>query len=414
MTRVMLLIAISFCWSSCAAFGQEVRPGPLMLMGGFERPENSLVWEEFVTQLGGPGRRVAVLAAASADPEYYGRKMMNHLKQLGLKPELIPSGANFSSDFRVLLNEPDSVTRVLESDAIFLLGGDQSSYRHFLIHSDGSDSPMLKAIREVHRRGGLIAGTSAGTAVMSRIMFVDGQSPYFMLKKGLDIDKELGQGFGFLPDDWFVDQHFLARGRLARMLVAMQKVGFQFGLGVDEDSAITIDGHGQAHVVGTRGVLVVDASQAEIDTNATGFNWQNLRLSYLSHGDQMDLATRQIKISPHRENERKVQDDASRDVSEPSVRVYHDIFHHVSLPNLMFDVLQDPSSNCVGLCLSQEEDANDETQDGFQLCMTTTAESVAREGFFGFGDPISVLHIRADISPIRVKVTRHENSKPKP
>jgi len=150
-----------------------------MLMGGFERPENSLVWDEFVDQSGGPGRRVAVIAAASADPEYYGWKMMDHLKRLSLKPELIPSGAIFSSDFRVLLNEPDSVTRVLESDAILLLGGDQSRYRDFLIHSDGSDLPMLKAIREVHRRGGLIAGTSAESNHVCRR-----SKPILHVKKG--------------------------------------------------------------------------------------------------------------------------------------------------------------------------------------------------------------------------------------
>lgn len=51
-------------------------------MGGYERFENKLVWDEFLRLAGGPGKKVALLAAASSDPQHYTRIMASHLREL--------------------------------------------------------------------------------------------------------------------------------------------------------------------------------------------------------------------------------------------------------------------------------------------------------------------------------------------
>ena len=65
-------------------------------------------------------------------------------------------------------------------------------------------------------RGGVVAGSSAGAAVMSRMMFREARSVLRTLENGVQMGKELAPGLGFLDPSWFVDQHCLARGRFAR------------------------------------------------------------------------------------------------------------------------------------------------------------------------------------------------------
>lgn len=95
-----------------------------------------------------------------------------------------------------------------------------------LVNQDESPTPLLEAIWHVYRSGGLVAGTSAGAAVMSRAMFVEADFVLPVLTDGVQVGKEVDHGLGFLPRDCFVDQHFLTRGRFGRALVAMQALNF--------------------------------------------------------------------------------------------------------------------------------------------------------------------------------------------
>ena len=115
------------------------------------------------------------------------------------------------------------------------------------------------------------------------------------IKHGIDKGKHVDVGLGFVGDDYFVDQHFLARGRFARALLAMRDYGFTFGLGVDEDTAIVLK-DGRFDVVGYNGVLVLDLSDATTDRGLKAFNVKKARLSYLDAGDRMDLKTRTITV----------------------------------------------------------------------------------------------------------------------
>ena len=77
-------------------------------------------------------------------------------------------------------------------------------------------------------RGGVIGGTSAGAAIMSRVMITGGQ------------DKAtVGTGFGFLPGA-VVDQHASERSRINRLLGVLADHPDLVGVAVDESTALVV------------------------------------------------------------------------------------------------------------------------------------------------------------------------------
>jgi cyanophycinase len=76
---------------------------------------------------------------------------------------------------------------------------------------------------------------------------------------GVNDGKELAPGLGFVGSDLFVDQHLLARGRFARMLPAMLKKNYKLGLGIDENTAMVINGKRDVEIIGYQGAAAGSA-----------------------------------------------------------------------------------------------------------------------------------------------------------
>ena len=81
-----------------------------------------------------------------------------------------------------------------------------------------------------------------------------------------------------------VDQHFIKRGRLGRLVVAMERAGVRRGFGIDENTALLVEG-ATARVCGEYGVMLVDMRR-----RSGGPRFRDFRLSYLDDGDGLDLA----------------------------------------------------------------------------------------------------------------------------
>ena len=189
------------------------------------RDDNSAVWSRLIDLAGGAGARFVVLATASGDPEAAARGTIAALNAHGavavhlrVAPEL--KGV----DLRQAVRDPALIDKVRAANGVFFTGGDQARIVDTL-RPDGVESPLLTAIRELQQRGGVVAGTSAGAAIMSRTMFRDPASVITLLKGPLRPDVDFGAGLGFAQSNLFVDQHFLRRGRLGRMLPLMQARG---------------------------------------------------------------------------------------------------------------------------------------------------------------------------------------------
>ena len=84
---------------------------------------------------------------------------------------------------------------------------------------------------------------------------------------------------------------------MARLLPLMQAQNVPLGVGVEEDSAAVFQ-HGQMEVLGARGVLVVDLSEATRNPALPHFNVAGATLHWLESGDRFDIATRRVQAAP--------------------------------------------------------------------------------------------------------------------
>lgn len=173
-------------------------------------------------------------------------------------------------------SDPEEIAKIEKAGLIWMLGGDQLRIMAALVKPDGSDTPMLAAMRKRLDKGAVIGGTSAGAAVMGEHMIACGSPDIALIGpvsrdvKDCDGKEEeqgkvplvLGRGLGFLPGIVF-DQHFSQRARLTRLIRAVAYVEAESvtGIGVDEDTAFVFDiGHETGFPVGSGTITVVDPS----------------------------------------------------------------------------------------------------------------------------------------------------------
>ncbi len=120
--------------------------------------------------------------------------------------------------------DSDSFVEALKrATGVWFLGGNQA----WLIDTY-SGTRTEAEMHKLLQRGGVIGGTSAGAAVMSKLMIRRG-SPVL----------ELGRGFGFI-DGAVIDQHFVRRQRQDRLLRVVEQQPELVGLGIDEGTALLV------------------------------------------------------------------------------------------------------------------------------------------------------------------------------
>ena len=151
------------------------------------------------------------------------------------------------------IDPPAAVAAVASADLIWLPGGSQNRLLEALDAAGLSD-----AIRARHRAGAVVAGTSAGAAVMGPWMLT-GEANLEGVTRGTT---ELVPGLGLWPGA-IVDQHFLQRRRNNRLLAAVLDRPQLVGVGIDERTAVIVSA-GSIEVVGEGGVLIYDARAATV------------------------------------------------------------------------------------------------------------------------------------------------------
>jgi cyanophycinase len=248
---------------------------------------------------------------------------------------------------------------------------------------------------DMYRRGGMVAGTSAGAAIMSTTMFDDAPPVWEALRRGLQPEKSLSPGLGFIGGGVFIDQHFLIRGRLARMVPAMLNKGYRVGFGVDENSALVVRQQRQAEVIGYKGVLMVDLSEAAAAPVAGAFGASAVKLSYLDHGDQLDLATGAHKPGPDKEAA-----IAAGDAPSNKGPLYsNDILGNSAVLDLMERLVDSDQQEAFGLASGDPRSAAPETAFGFRF--TRTAQTRAYPS--STSSAYSIRDVRLDIVPLPMR-----------
>ncbi|MES2261407.1 MAG: cyanophycinase [Pseudomonadota bacterium] len=371
--------------------------GNLVIIGGGLRADNAEVWQRIVRLAGGPGARIAVFGMASINPEKSGQGIINKLNQYGAQAFFVPLGVTLpNSDYRKAAEDPEIVALIHSASGIYFAGGDQARITQALVRPNGHKTAALEAIWDVYRSGGVVAGSSAGAAIMSTTMFYDAKPVLDMLKMGVADGREIAPGLGFIGDDVFVDQHLLVRGRFARMIPVMLKKGYQIGLGIDENSAMVVNAKRDVEIIGYSGALLIDLSAAITDRGVKGFNISNAAISYLDRGDKFNLVTRVFTPSPDKADNKL--DPNQPDMREPVFT--NDILGNNAVLDLMGNLIDNAQQEAIGIAFGNPRDAYPDL--GFEFRFSKTVNSVGYSSTEA--EAYSVLKLRLDIRPIQLQL----------
>ena len=363
--------------------------GTLVIIGGGLRGDNAAVWTRIVKLAGGAGARIAVFGAASANPKNAGDANVARLNTYGARAFAVP----VALDALAAADDPALAQSIRTAGGAYFAGGDQARITRSLRRADGSNTLVLDALWDMYRRGGVIAGTSAGAAIMSSTMFYRVDTVLSTLRRGVAEGSEIAPGLGFIGDDVFIDQHLLIRGRFARMLPAMLKKGYKLGLGIDENTAMVVGADREVEVLGYRGALLIDMNEAT--TQEGEFNVSNVKLSYLDNGDRFHLSTGAITPAP----------DKADGKLNPSRPYYSgplftaDILANSAVVDLMAKLIDSDQLDAVGVAMSSPFDKQSDL--GFEFRLSRVQESVGYQS--PLTDAYSIYKLRLDIRPIAVR-----------
>ena len=388
---------------NAAASGAPSAKGSLVIIGGNLRPGNAPVWERILQLAGGKDARIAVFASAAGYPEKSGKFLVDRLNSYGAKAFFVPVAVKLAgSDYHAAADDPKLAELVRSASGAFFAGGDQSRITSALRHEDGSNTRVLDALWDMYRRGGVIAGTSAGAAIMSSTMFGRPRAVLATLKLGVEDGKEITDGLGFIGDDVFVDQHLLVRGRFARMLPAMLAKGYKLGLGIDEDTAMVVLPNRDVEVIGYKGALVLDLANASAREGA--FNVSNVRVSYLDNGDRFNILTHEFTPSEDKA-------DGKLDPSRPYYReplFSADILGNTTVVDLMSKLIDSDQPEAIGITLGSPNGVQPDL--GFEFRFTRAADSVGYSS--AATDAYSIYNLRLDIRPILIRRPLYQYKQP--
>ena len=288
-TRSLLLVATLTAAGACAPARVGPAPashGALVIVGGGPRPPE--IRQRFVDLAGGAGKaNIVVFAMASEDGLASGEDEAATLRAMGVDAQnLYLTRAQANSD--------SVVARVGKATGIWFGGGDQVRLTGVL-KGTRTETAML----ERFRAGAVMSGTSAGAAVMSRVMLTGderkpgGERPdttqaYMTIARDNVITVD---GFGFVRNA-IVDQHFVRRKRNNRLLSLVLEHPELIGVGIDESTALVIDGRDRWSVIGASVAVIFDARHADVTPgSAPVLGASGVTLFVLPAGSSYDPAT---------------------------------------------------------------------------------------------------------------------------
>lgn len=256
----MLFTALFLASLSClAASGPK---GHLLIIGGGDRTDD--IMTRFIDLAGGSGKaHIVVLPMASATPDTTAMEQAEEFRHLGAQNVEWIQITHDQASNDTLVARLDSAT------GIFFSGGDQVRITKAIL-----GTAVHKKLRELYDRGAVIGGTSAGAAIMSEVMLTgeelinhDKEQMFPSIMKG---NVENIEGLSFL-NAVIIDQHFVKRRRLNRLLSVVLEHPKLPGIGIDESTAIQVNPDGSAEVMGQGSVVAVDARTAtNIHTDGHG------------------------------------------------------------------------------------------------------------------------------------------------
>lgn len=255
--------------------------GKLVIGGGNIDASWKEIYGAFVSSLS--DKKIAVVTKASSYPEESFESVKAKFVRLGVcEEDVLRLPLNCEEAERLYMKswytKKNIINRIDNSGGIWFCGGNQILITSELFCDDYSDTEILKHIRNVMNTGGVIGGSSAGAAIMSRIMITSGDDSGALkfdlcehtddsnIKvEGLAEQLTYSKGLGFMPN-CLIDQHFNKRARLQRLVLVMKATGEDTGYGISEDTAMFVDlESSRIEVLGSAYVMKVVAHGDEVN-----------------------------------------------------------------------------------------------------------------------------------------------------
>lgn len=370
----------------CLGLLGQASAGTLLVIGGALGSTNEAIYLEVTKGTAGP---VCVLGTASEDPAGSAADYVADFEGYGAQAVAVDITVDNAA---TSTRNPENIAQLERCGSFFFVGGDQSRITEAFLGGE-RDTPVMAALRERFAAGATVAGTSAGAAMMSRVMITGGSSLGTLV--GDDDAVTTAQGLAF-TDSVIFDQHFVERGRLARLVGALSGAGLTLGAGVGEDTALVVPEAGPWRVVGNGHVVVL-----ELPEGGTGAleRFTGVKVSFISSGDRFNPENGRFTILPARENTEEVGyyyeagDIFAVDAFGPGV-----------LADMAEQLVDSPETEASALAFAGEA-APSFTSPGVRLVFRKTPETAGYWGDVEVGEGYSALRLTLSSSPVTVQVT---------
>lgn len=272
MKKIILIFLVSLI------FAQP--KGNLFIVGGGKITDE--LYRKFIELAGGVNSKIIIIPIASEEPEEAGKSRLNSFQKCG--------AANINvAIFDKKTADSDSILRLFDdAKGIFFGGGDQNKITSALL-----GTKLLNKIKDIYYKGGVIGGTSAGAAIMSKIMLTGNElinkdtiNDFITIQKN---NIETKEGLGFV-DHFIVDQHFVKRKRQNRLIsVLLDNLKYPC-VGIDESTALIYQ-NGKCEIIGESNVLVFRLQNPKsVKTNKNGmYSAKGITLDIYTQGDIFEL-----------------------------------------------------------------------------------------------------------------------------
>jgi len=263
--RRMLFALILVAGVSLSAADHGPDKGALVIVGG--AMQDPAIVARFIDLAGGPEAPIVIIPTAGEADDEYGQYWS------GLKQWRENGARNITvlhTRDRKTADSEAFVKPIREARGVFFGGG-----RQWRLADSYLDTATHKELIALLNRGGVIGGSSAGASILASFM-VRGDTK--------SNEKMIGDhtvGLGFLKNA-AIDQHLLRRNRQFDMLEVIDKHPQLLGIGIDENTAIVVEGD-RFDVIG-KSYVVVYSNKPVAGSNG--------RFYFLGAGDRFDMKER--------------------------------------------------------------------------------------------------------------------------
>ncbi|PLX23762.1 MAG: cyanophycinase [Salinivirgaceae bacterium] len=282
------LIVLAIVFSSCDNLKEESKKetttkietkGALFIIGGGKRPP-ALVKDLIQLSEVDKGGYIVVLPMSSSEPDTSAWWAMRQFKKQNITNVTY---FNFEKGEKPAQDKIDSIKN---ARLIYVSGGDQNKFMGIV-----KNTPIYDAMHYAYINGATIAGTSAGAAIMSKKMITGNEYKHpeytgeFRTIEAENIEIKEGMGF---TDKLIVDQHFVWRMRMNRLMSVAIENPEEIAVGIDESTAIYVKSNNFT-VYGKSQVIVIENPERS-KVNKNGLLGANdLKLSILLPGDTYNM-----------------------------------------------------------------------------------------------------------------------------